>query len=208
MDLVTVVTGLATVGLVVLMSVNFFSRRPFILTHEDKKVPDWERYAVGHRFGPSTAKVTIVEWGDYECPPCKGFHAAFETVSSKYPEEVALVFRHWPLATHGLAYSAAKAAECAAEQGAFEGFHRLLMETPGWMESAFPRYAEASGVADLKAFEECVSDPSPVPAIERDKAMAEELGGRGTPTLIVNGTHLGATPEAAELEKIIQNALG
>jgi hypothetical protein len=74
----------------------------------------------GHRIGPASAKLTIVEFGDFECPACGEFEHTLQQVRRAYPKDVAVVFRHWPLPYHKLAYPAARAAECAADQGRFE----------------------------------------------------------------------------------------
>ena len=83
----------------------------------------------------------------------------------------------------------------------------MLMENENWLGDALNRFAETSGVVDLEAFQACVSDTARVAVIEGDIAAVRDLGGRGTPTLIVNGVHLGKTPIAAELEEIVAEAL-
>jgi protein-disulfide isomerase len=80
--------------------------------------------AEGHRLGPENADITVVVFSDFECPMCRTFALeTFPEFEARYPGRVALVFRHWPLTGHRLAYPAARASECAAQQGRFFPFH-------------------------------------------------------------------------------------
>ena len=117
-------------------------------------VDNWgELTSGGHRLGPADARVTIVEFGDYECPACRSAYPEIERALEKYGQDVTLVYRHWPLEYHSLALPAAVAAECAAEQGVFWEYHDRLYSSRGWLASAmgvtFSDLAEDVGVADL-----------------------------------------------------------
>lgn len=207
LDAATVVVALTAVvvGAVVISNRD----RVPLLDGEDQHITEWRLYAQGHWMGPRDARAVIVEWGDYQCPACRRFHMTLLAVLEKYPDDVALVYRHWPLASHQFAYPAARAAECAAQQGAFAEFHKRLMETESWLGDAFARFAADAGVHDLEGFASCLADEDPVPSIEEDIEAVHELGGRGTPTLLINGILLGGTPRtAAELEKRVLTAMG
>jgi protein-disulfide isomerase len=91
-------------------------------------VDDWgPLVAAGHRIGPSNAVVTILEFGDFECPVCGSYQ---QTTLAPFLLEnattAALVYRHWPLSYHRFAMPAARASECAARQGAFPAYHHEL----------------------------------------------------------------------------------
>jgi protein-disulfide isomerase len=165
--------------------------------------------AVGHRMGPANARVTIVEFGDFECPICARFESgALRDVRTKYPADVAVVFRHWPLSIHKFAYPAARASECAADQGRFEPFHDVLYAHPDSLGLLpFSDIATRSGVADLKRFQACIADTARVPAIEADMKAATALGGRGTPTLLINDVLLLGAPKTQELDSLVQAAI-
>jgi protein-disulfide isomerase len=153
-------------------------------------VADWRSVSsVGHRIGPADAPVTIVEFSDFECPFCARFaQQTFPALQRRFQGQVALLYRHWPLSNHRYAYPAARAAECAAAQGRFQAMHDLLFEQREQLGTkTFGVFAREAGVADPVAFDACFDAPGPVPAIERDIAEARRIGGRGTPTLVVNG---------------------
>ncbi len=122
-----------------------------------------------------------------------------------------MVFRHWPLAYHVHAYSAARAVECAADQGGFVDFHRLLLSTTDWFDEplgSFLELAEASGVKDLEVFGACIETRGPHPEIEADVSAARSFDARGTPAVLVNELYLGSVPfEPERLVDFIREAL-
>jgi predicted DsbA family dithiol-disulfide isomerase len=149
---------------------------------------NWRELAVGHRIGPVAADVTVVTFSDFECPSCRSLANTYRDFAARHPGRTALVFRHWPLSKHRFAYPAARAAECAAAQGRFTAFHDLVFDQQDQLGlRTFQQFAEDAGVQDLVAFEACYRDQQPVPTIERDIQVARNLGGIGTPTVIVNG---------------------
>jgi protein-disulfide isomerase len=170
----------------------------------------WEELAGGRdRIGPRDAPVTIVEFADFECPFCRRFATAtLKGLETHYPQEIAVVFRHWPLAYHRLAYPAARAAECAAEQGRFAQFYDILYAGQDSLGlEPFARFAVKAGVPDSTQFERCNSNTAPVTIIERDIALAKRVGARGTPTLAVNGTLYYAAPDSIALDQIVGRVL-
>ena len=118
------------------------------------------------------------------------WHPHISAILAKYPDDVRFVYRHWPLTIHERAYPAARAAECAGEQGRFWQFHTLLYEDRIWIsrgDDEFVRMAEDVELPDLEHFRHCIQDHEPVRRIEADIVAVQELGGRGTPTVMVNG---------------------
>jgi protein-disulfide isomerase len=151
---------------------------------------DWQDLAgVGHRIGPEDAELTLVVFSDFECPACANFVTeTYPEIQERYPGRTALVYRHWPLRQHRLAYPAARASECAAAQGRFVQFHDLLFSRPNELGiTPFREFAADAGVSDLSAFDACFAKTEPVPSIEKDMEEAKRVGGTGTPTVIVNG---------------------
>ena len=207
-DVVTVATGVSAIAVAVVVLMGFLKQGPSIRQRENSRIENWEEYKVGHRWGPLDAPVTIVEWGDYECNPCRVFHTSLKEVMDSFPDQISVVWRHWPLKSHKFAYPAARAAECAGEQDVFHAFHDRLMEDQNWLGNAFIRFATASGVQDSDAFEECLGRVGSVPAIERDLEAAERFGARATPAIIFNGVYLGRTPTREELEALVREAIG
>jgi protein-disulfide isomerase len=175
---------------------------------EPIEVPAWERFAEGgHSLGPSNAPITIIEFGDYECPACRQTESHLEAVRRKYSTQLRFVYRHWPLPYHQYAYKVARAAECAAHQGRFWEYHRELFRDENWIGDAIVRFAENAGVQDLALFRACFEEEGPVPAIEGDIAAALEVGGYGTPTIVVNGLLIRSNVDSLSLFKMVNEAL-
>ncbi len=142
-----------------------------------------------HIVGDLDAKVTVVEYSDTECPFCKSFHGVLEEITQAYsPEDVAWVYRHFPLTSiHPKAPREAHATECAAELGGNDGFwnyiNRLYEVTPsnnGLDLSLLPEIAEEVGL-DKEAFEECQESERHIDLIGAQFEDAVQSGGTGTP---------------------------
>jgi len=175
-----------------------------------QRVADFASIAsVGHRFGPPSAPVTIVEFADFECPVCRHFETkSLLPIRKVFQGQVAVVFRHWPLSYHRFALPSARAAECASAQGRFESFHDLLYAKQDSLGlKSFTSFALESGVPDTAAFIRCNSTSTTVPAIDVDVAVAKKLKMFGTPSLIINGVLLGITPDSAALDSLIRSDL-
>lgn len=170
-------------------------------------VDDWASLAaVGHRIGPVNAAVTILEFGDFECPACGSYHkTTLQPFLQANAMTTALVFRHWPLPYHRFAMPAARASECAARQGAFPAYHKELC---GHQDSlglrSFGQVAVAAGVRDTMAFAECLAEPDEPAAIAVDVKAITELGGTGTPTILVNGYQWFGLPTRVQLDSILK----
>lgn len=173
-------------------------------------VGNWDLLSSGgHVIGDQSAPVTIVEFADFQCSYCRSFAlGALRAVRSQFGKNVKVVFRHWPLPYHHLAYSAARAAECAASQGRFEAYHDLLFEHQDSLGIiAFGDLARRAGVKDSGAFQVCMSNPAPVDVIEKDIAAAKMAGGTGTPTILVGGLLLHELPDSARLTELVRDAI-
>jgi formate-nitrite transporter family protein len=152
-------------------------------------VEDFATYHdAGQRIGPATAPVTIVEFSDFQCPSCRQLHTVLRELRARFPDEVSVLYRHYPIESiHAHAVSAAIASECAAAQGRFEAFHDLLYEEQSLLGmTPYSQFAAKAGVADTAAFTTCLSDPAVLARLAEDKADAVRLGVRGTPTVLVN----------------------
>lgn len=176
----------------------------------DRTIENWRDLAAeGHRIGAPQAKVTILEFADFECPACKAFTlGALRDVLRAFPTDVALVFRHWPLSYHRFAIPAARAAECASEQGRFEPMQYLLFEKQDSLGlKPFTEMASEAGVSDLALFDACIKRPGPFSAIDKGMAAAEAIGAHGTPAILVEGTLLGNIPTTKQLESLVRRHL-
>lgn len=155
-----------------------------------RRVDDWSRVRRGgHRMGPADSPVSIVVFSDFQCPFCGRFALeAMPQLERQFAGRLAIIYRHWPLSNHEWAYDAARAAECAARVGKFREFHDALFRGQSEIGStSFSAFAESAGISDIAAFDRCASSKSTDAAIDADIAEAKRVGGRGTPTIVVNG---------------------
>jgi cyclophilin family peptidyl-prolyl cis-trans isomerase/protein-disulfide isomerase len=152
-----------------------------------------------HSLGPETAAVTIVEYSDFQCPYCAQFASEMAGLLEKYPDDLRLVFRHYPLVGtpeqpfHDKAALSAQAAEAAAKQGKFWEMHDLLFERQSeWalmpVEDFAGWLAQAAGELDLDVEQFTADLTSPELEALAQKAWEEalEIGIPGTPFLLIN----------------------
>ncbi len=147
-----------------------------------------------HVFGKADAKVTIIEYGDFQCPGCKSAAPVLKAAADKYPNDVKLVFRNFPLPGHGNARAAAAAAEAAGLQGKYWEMHLNLYNLQNdWANlsgqtrlDTFASYAEGLGL-DRDKFLEDMSSKAISAKINYDKALGTKAKVTGTPAVFVNG---------------------
>lgn len=176
---------------------------------ENRAIHDWrQQEAAGRRMGPEEAPITILYYGDFECPACRGFTNMVEAFRRERPGDVSVVFRHLPLPYHRFAYPSARAAECAASQGRFESMYQALcgaQDSLGLL--SFHEIARRAAVPDLARFDDCTSDTAKVERIETDRAAATAAQLPGTPSVIIAGTlYVERLPTAADLERLVRDA--
>jgi protein-disulfide isomerase len=158
---------------------------------------------VGHDLGGAAARVFIVEFGDFGCSYCAKFNVeTYPKIDSAYIKAGVVRWKMVPFVTGMFRNSreVAEAAECAAEQGAFWKMHDLLYtKRKEWMASTeigplVTRYATQLKL-DRTVFARCVLNPEIRRRIQRNDAIAQQLGIRGTPMFYVNGRSVpGAIP--------------
>lgn len=126
----------------------------------------------------------------------------------RFPTEVAVVYRHFPIeATHAHARTAALASECAAAQERFEAFHRALFRDQPLIPSRkMDEFAAMAGVPDIAAFRTCLREERFAARIAEDVSAGERLGVSGTPTLLVNGRLTVGAPSLSALEAMVREA--
>ncbi len=141
-----------------------------------------------HIRGNKNAKITLVEYSDFECPFCGRFTPTVDAVLENYPDDVRVVYRHFPLRSiHADAAPAANASECAGEQGKFWEFHDKLFANQTDLSTAtYSQYAKDLGL-NVSKFDDCVSSDKYATAVQEDEASAQAAGGRGTPYSILIG---------------------
>jgi protein-disulfide isomerase len=166
---------------------------------------DWQDIAaVGHRDGPDDADITIIVFSNFDCPMCGYFATVtYPEFRARFAGTTSLVYRHWPLANYTLAYPAARASECAAKQGRFVEFHNIVYQNQRQLGvKGVLGLAVDAQIPDMVEFEACARDEKPVPEIERDIQTAKQIGGTGTPTVIINGWLIRGGVEPALLDSM------
>jgi protein-disulfide isomerase len=144
--------------------------------------------AVDHGLGPEHAPVTLVEYGDFECPNCKQAAPAVEMLIKRFGNRVRFVYRHFPLEeVHPHAFAAAEAAESAGAQGEFWDMYKCLFAHQTHLEHAdLHRYAEEIGL-DMGRFVTEMNDHIYLPRVREHIDSGRRSGVRSTPGFFING---------------------
>ena len=142
-----------------------------------------------HIQGPADAAVTLVEYGDYECPYCGAAYPIIKEVQARMGERLRFVFRNFPITTsHPHAEQAAEAAEAAATQGRFWQMHDLLYENQRRLRDQDLRaHAERLGL-EVERFDKELAQHVHAARVHEDFMSGVRSGVNGTPTFYINGT--------------------
>jgi protein-disulfide isomerase len=160
-----------------------------------------------HIRGRADAPVTLIEYGDFECPYCGHAAPVIEELLERFSDELRYVFRHLPLTdVHPNGQSAAAAAEAAAEQGAFWEMHdRLLADTDKVSPADLHRHAAALGL-DEERFAEDLRRRHFAPRVAEDVQSADASGVSGTPTFFINGRRHQGVYDVDTLTRAVKSA--
>lgn len=162
--------------------------------------------------GSMDAKVTIIEFSDYECPFCVKFYDdTMEQIKENYVKtgKVRFVYRDFPLGMHQYAQKSAEAAECAGEQGKyFEMYDKLFSEGVKGGVSSYKKYAKELSLDQVK-FDSCLDSGQMAAEIKKDLLDGQKAGVTGTPAFFVNAKMIkGAQPYSVfktEIDAALQN---
>lgn len=207
--------GIVTVGIVVAAAFFFGG----------KSTPEKQQVVAGdnikrlvredsHKKGGKEAKVTIVEFGDFQCPACGAAHPIIAQLLEDYKGKgVTFVFRQYPLPMHPNAKPAALAAEAAGAQGKFfEMYDKIYENQKEWSESKKPqdeffvKYAEDIKL-DVDKFKKDITDKKFDAKIQQDMDDAAAVGVSATPTFYLNGEEIVGGLPYDEFKKKIDDAL-
>jgi protein-disulfide isomerase len=169
--------------------------------------------------GDAQAQVTIIEFGDYQCPVCRVFwKETLPRLKKTYIEtgKVKLVFRDFPLPGHPMAIPAAMASECAEDQGKFWDYHDKVYreqdrraregEVAEFRVNDLKRWA-ADLALDTAAFNQCLDSGKYKQEVAADNATATGVGLQGTPVFFINGRAVFGAQPYATFQKIIDEEL-
>jgi protein-disulfide isomerase len=167
---------------------------------------DWSR-------GKADAKVTLVEYSDFQCPACGSYYPMVKQLEDQYSDRVRFVTRHFPLAQHQFAALAARAAEAAGKQGKFWEMHdRLFTTQETWSVKSNPLETFAGYAKDLglnvDQWRSDIDSKAVQDAVAADYASGVRSGVNATPSFYLNGKKLDPAPTSYDgFTKIIDAAL-
>lgn len=150
-----------------------------------------------HIRGGKDAKVTIVEYSDFECPFCSRAHPTVMQVLEEYGDDVRVVYRHFPLSFHPQAQKAGEASECAADQGKFWQYHDVMFENQSLVSGGVTQFKKWAVELGLNAtrFNNCLDSGEKASLVTDDANEGAALGVTGTPGFFINGISVvGAQP--------------
>ena len=167
-------------------------------------VPVGER---DHVRGPASAEVTLVEYGDFECPYTRRARPVARRLGREFGDRLLFVFRNFPLTRiHPHAQAAAEAAEAASAQGRHWQMHDLLFDNQWHLEDEdLKRYAQRLGL-DLERFDRELTEHAHARRVREDLRGGLESGVRGTPTFFVNGLRHDGPNDLATLWAAVEEA--
>jgi predicted DsbA family dithiol-disulfide isomerase len=157
--------------------------------------------------GPVDAPITIVEYGDFECPFCRQAHATLERLLTDYRGQIRYIFRDFPLSSHARAIPASEASYCAAEQDKYWDYFEHLMVMAGDLnDNDLRRRAEEVGL-DVGTFMSCFTSGRHTAAIQANFNSGVKVGVASTPTFYINGRVLTGAKNYETFKLIIEEEL-
>jgi len=157
--------------------------------------------------GPGNARITLVEFSDFQCPFCVAATPQIDALMKAYPTQIKLIFKEFPLDSHSQAAMAAAAALAAHKQGKFWQLHDAMFALRGNL-SRQKVIALASGIGlDMKRFQADFDSPEIKHAVDKEIAEGEHIGVDSTPTLFVDGRRFNGALSVATLKPIIDDEL-
>ena len=162
-----------------------------------------------HVSGPSDAPLTLIEYGDFECPFCVKAYPVIESLRESFGSKLCFIYRHVPkAAAHGFAKQAAEASEFAASKGQFWAMHAQLFAHPDRHDlEHLVEAAQAIGL-DPEACRKALVERTFAERVREIAAASIRSGIIGTPTLFINGIRYENRIELPILQGALQGALG
>lgn len=164
--------------------------------------------AEGPSKGPKDAKVTIVEFSDFQCPYCSKGRATIDEVVKAYGDKVRVVFRDFPLDFHEHAEKAAEASHCADEQGKFWAMHDWMFDHQDKLDVDHLKEAAKGLGLDSTQFDSCLSSGKYAKLVTDNLHAGSEAGVQGTPAFFINGIFISGARPFEDFKKEIDRELG
>jgi protein-disulfide isomerase len=214
-----IIIGVVALGALGSGAMLYRAKRPHLLTIPDDKIVSKKNNAESiHIRGNPDGPITLEEFGDFQCPPCRNISGFLDELVREYDPRLRVVFRNFPLANHKHAREAALAAEAAGLQGRFWEMHDMLYrEQAVWSKAdnvheLFNGYAGMIGL-NFDQFKKDMEGEKAKARVDSDQARGNSLGVKSTPTVFINNHEVGpndktpdglrATIDAALKEKVV-----
>lgn len=197
----------AVTGVIVLLAVVFAAHGFGLTGSSGNAVRDVVLASGDPSIGSSDAKVTIVEYSDFECPFCQRAELTMNQLLDEYNGRIRLVYRNYPLSFHQYSEISAEAGELAYEQGKFWEMHDKMFENRANLkEKDLKRYAEEIGL-DMELFNAGLDSHKYEAEVKRDIADGNRLGVTGTPAFFINGRSVIGAQPIENFRKVIDEEL-
>jgi protein-disulfide isomerase len=215
-----------TCGMVKTQTKNFPAERcSMMMQNYDKVVGELKRREEGNKpltpekvasiatgdapaYGPAGAKVTLVEFSDFQCPYCSKAATAMQKLKEKYGKQVRFVFRQFPLPFHQDAHVAAEAALAANAEGKFWPFHDRLFANQAKLDRASLEAAAKDLGLNVAAFKKALDAKTHAAKVDADIELGKNAAVGGTPTMFLNGKRVPNPGDVDAVSKMIDAELG
>jgi protein-disulfide isomerase len=158
--------------------------------------------------GAANAKVTVIQFAEFQCPYCGRAKETVEKVLKNYDGKVNMVFRDFPLGFHDRAIPAAVAANCAGAQGKYwEMWDAMMSNQRALSDTDLEGYATKAGVASMDTWHQCLQDPAQAEEVKKDIHDGETAGVTGTPAFFINGLMISGAQPYEKFSSIIDREL-
>jgi len=193
----------------------FLSRQPDQPTETSGAAPlKLDFKGGGHFRGPENAELTLVEFGDYQCPSCGAYHPFVKEILNRYPKQVRLEFHHFPLISiHPNSMAASKAAEAAGEQGHYWEMHDALFEyQTQWADKPDPKpifaaIANRIGINGTLLVQTMETSPVIQQRILQDVERGNKANIQAVPTFFINGQEVHIKLSMEDFVQVIETNL-
>jgi protein-disulfide isomerase len=157
--------------------------------------------------GPANARITLVEFSDFQCPYCSKASQQIAAILKAYPNDVKLVFKQYPLDNHPQAMISAQASLAAHNQGKFWQLHDLMFANRTKLSPGAIHFWADSLKLDMKKFDADLQSPAVKKQVLKDLEDGEKAGVEGTPTLYVDGQRYNGDLDLAKIKPVIDGEL-
>jgi len=157
--------------------------------------------------GPADAKVTLIEFADYQCPHCKNAAGVLQRLGERFADDLRIVFMDYPVNPSGISRTVALGAACANMQGEFWAYHDLAFARQEQLNAESAEQLASELGLNIESFQTCINSNDSQEHVARSVSEAERLGLSGTPTFFLNGRRLHLHDFESDLINEITNEL-